>query len=292
MMAGGCLGPAIDAVNVSGNVVIAAGLSLLLCAFLLTPCLDLLTRTGWLRPNFAGVPTPTSIGVVLPPALAPGLLLWQGTLSGADFGGTALLLATGAVLFGLLDDACSETGSRGWRGHLASLRNGRWSSGAFKVIGVSSFALFAMAQACGGLPMTMADIVTVLAAGGVIAGAANTLNQFDTRPGRALKVFLVIALLLGLGRLSLAGQWLLVVTAAVLPLLAVDLSGRAMLGDAGSNALGVCLGLALVFAYPIPAILFPIFLVLIGLQAFADRISLQTFIEQRAWLRKLDSFGR
>ena len=68
--------------------------------------------------------------------------------------------------------------------------------------------------------------------GALLVGlAANALNQLDTRPGRALKAYLAAALPLDAP-----------VGVAVL-LLPYDLREMAMLGDAGSNALGALLGL-------------------------------------------------
>ena len=70
--------------------------------------------------------------------------------------------------------------------------------------------------------------------GALLVGlAANALNQLDTRPGRALKAYLAAALAVGrAGRRS---------PSCSLP---YDLREMAMLGDAGSNALGALLGLS------------------------------------------------
>ena len=71
--------------------------------------------------------------------------------------------------------------------------------------------------------------------GALLVGlAANAVNQLDTRPGRALKAF-------GIGSLLLGGVPKRAVAVAVL-LAPYDLREMAMLGDAGSNALGAVLG--------------------------------------------------
>ena len=70
--------------------------------------------------------------------------------------------------------------------------------------------------------------------GALLVGlAANVLNQLDTRPGRALKAYLAA------GRSCFGAP---LVPGAVL-LAPYDLREMAMLGDAGSNALGAMLGL-------------------------------------------------
>ena len=69
--------------------------------------------------------------------------------------------------------------------------------------------------------------------GALLVGlAANALNQLDTRPGRALKAYLVGCVSSPVRR-----------SATAVLLLPYDLREMAMLGDAGSNALGALLGL-------------------------------------------------
>ena len=65
----------------------------------------------------------------------------------------------------------------------------------------------------------------------LVALSANALNQLDTKPGRALKAYLVAATAVGAPRR---------VAVCLLP---YDLREMGMLGDAGANALGALLGL-------------------------------------------------
>jgi UDP-N-acetylmuramyl pentapeptide phosphotransferase/UDP-N-acetylglucosamine-1-phosphate transferase len=69
------------------------------------------------------------------------------------------------------------------------------------------------------------------------------LNLLDLRPGRAIKgflIFLFLIAILGLGDID----WLLLapLLGAVLYYLLIDLRAGAMMGDAGSNVLGLTLG--------------------------------------------------
>src|SRR6185503_13889814 len=84
----------------------------------------------------------------------------------------------------------------------------------------------------------------------VVAGAANAVNLLDLRPGRAVKAA-ALAAGPGLARRALAGDagsGAVALGAAGLgaaaALLPEDLGERAMLGDAGANALGALLGVA------------------------------------------------
>ncbi len=132
--------------------------------------------------------------------------------------GVAVGVAVPSVLpvaaIGLADDLWSGP-ERGFRAHLG---NGL-TTGTLKFVGIPLYALARTRSLSGAL---------------LVGLAANAVNQLDTRPGRALKAF-------ALGSLLLGGTPKRAVGVAVL-LAPYDLSEMAMLGDAGSNALGGVLG--------------------------------------------------
>ena len=117
----------------------------------------------------------------------------------------------------------------------------------------------------------------------LVALAANVLNQLDTRPGRALKAFL-------LGSLALGCRPRGALAVAVL-LAPYDHREMTMLGDAGSNALGAVLGLGSVRRLTGPRRIGAIG-ALAALTLLADRRSLGTLIESTPGLRTLDALGR
>ncbi len=114
--------------------------------------------------------------------------------------------------------------------------------------------------------------------------AANAVNQLDTKPGRALKAFLLAQLVLGSG----AGGRATPVAVLLLP---YDLRERGMLGDAGSNALGAVVGLNLVVRgadwrrWTAVGIL-------AAFNALGDRVSLGSLIERTPVLSAIDRIGR
>ena len=112
---------------------------------------------------------------------------------------------------GLADDLWSGPE----RGFAAHLRSGR-TTGMLKLAGIPLVGLLATRKLSGAL---------------LVGLAANALNQLDTKPGRALKAYLAASVPLRAPKGT-----------AVL-LLSYDLREMAMLGDAGSNALGALLGL-------------------------------------------------
>jgi hypothetical protein len=160
---------------------------------------------------------------------------------------------------GLADDVWSGPE----RGFLAHLRSGR-TTGVLKLVGIPAIGLLATRRLSGAL---------------LVGLAANALNQLDTRPGRALKVYLAAALAVDAP-----------VGIAVL-LLPYDLREMAMLGDAGSNALGGLLGLKSVERFTGRGRWVAIG-ALAGLTLLGERISLGAWIERTPGLSWFDRLGR
>jgi Glycosyl transferase family 2 len=181
--------------------------------------------------------------------------------------GSVVALAAPSVApvaaLGLADDLWSGP-ERGFRAHV---RAGA-TTGTLKLVGIPLWALWRTRSVSGAV---------------LVALCANLVNQLDTRPGRALKAFLVGSLLVrDVPRGALA--------VAVL-LSPYDHREMAMLGDGGSNALGAVLGLSsvrrLTGARRIGAIGALAALTLLG-----ERRSLGKAIESTPVLRTLDSLGR
>jgi hypothetical protein len=118
-----------------------------------------------------------------------------------------------------------------------------------------------------------------LSAAVVVGLSANALNQLDTRPGRALKAYLAVAIPLGAP-----------VRLAVL-LAPYDLREMAMLGDTGANALGAVLGLNSVERITGRG-RWLLIGALLGLTALGERTSLGQLIERSPVLRRVDEWGR
>jgi hypothetical protein len=164
-----------------------------------------------------------------------------------------------AMALGFLDDAFAGD-ERGVREHLMAGR----TTGVLKLVGIPLAGLLRTRSVSGAL---------------LVGLWANFVNQLDTRPGRALKGYLVAALPLR----APAGL-------AVL-LLPYDLSERVMLGDAGSNALGAMLGLQSVERFHGWARWAAIG-TLAGLNILGELTSLGRLIERAPGLRELDALGR
>jgi UDP-GlcNAc:undecaprenyl-phosphate GlcNAc-1-phosphate transferase len=220
--------------------------------------------------------------------------------------GSAIAVAgAGAAAFGAYDDLAGTADRRGFRGHLGALRHGEVTTGAVKLGGIGATGI-ASAVLAGGSP---ADL---LINAGLVAGGANLLNLFDLRPGRAIKVATASAALIaaagsaGSARPPAAARQpgparvprsspgaalaALPPLAAALALLPEDLGERAMLGDAGANALGAMLGAA---AARLPRLTRVVMLAgIAGLTAASEKVSFTKVIEQTPALHRLDMLGR
>jgi len=131
-----------------------------------------------------------------------------------------------------------------------------------------------------GIPL-VGLLATRRLSGALLVGlAANAVNQLDTRPGRALKAFM----LAGAG----GSRWYAGVAVLLAP---YDLREMSMLGDAGANALGAVLGLNSVDRLGTRSRWSAIG-ALAALTLVGERRSLGELIERTPVLRDLDALGR
>jgi hypothetical protein len=192
----------------------------------------------WLRTNHRGEPVtllegPAFVaGAVAAVAVAPGVPARMRTA--AIFAGSA------AGALGAYDDLAGSGDSRGFKGHLSALARGEVTTGAVKILGIGAAGLVAAALAGTKARSLRGALLDTLINGALVAGSANLLNLFDLRPGRAIKVGVLAGLPGALSGSAVAAAPL----GAAVALLPEDLGERAMLGDAGANALGALLGLS------------------------------------------------
>jgi hypothetical protein len=263
----------------------------------------------WSRTNHRGEPVTLLEGPAAAIGGAVGALAATG-LPGRSRAALALA-AAGAGLLGGYDDLAGNGSSKGFRGHLGALRRGEVTTGAVKIAGIGATGLACSLLAGAGrdgkssspvdiainparpgtaalMAMSAATDIAINAA--LIAGGANLLNLFDLRPGRAIKVTLGSGALLSgseRGRAAAAAP-----LASAVALLNEDLAERAMLGDAGANALGAMLGTAAAVALPGRSARLVTLGVVAGLTAASEKISFTKVIERTRPLRFLDMLGR
>ena len=235
---------------------------------------------AWSRTNHRGEPVTLLEGPAVAVGAIAGVLAWRLTGSASWRASAAIAIGgAGAAAFGAYDDLAGSGDRRGFRGHLGALRHGEVTTGAVKLGGIGTTGIISAVLA-GGSP---ADVVINA---GLVAGGANLLNLFDLRPGRAVKVAVASGALIGAaGQDSVAAPM-----AAALVLLPEDLGERAMLGDAGANALGAMLGASAAgLSRPTRIVLLA---GIAGLTAASEKVSFTKVIERTPALRWLDMLGR
>ncbi len=188
-----------------------------------------------------------------------------------------------AIVFvaGVIDDGFGGT-VRGLRGHLRALLSGHLTTGGVKL----GAAVLAAAITVAWTPRDhlWADLLALVA----IAGCTNVWNGLDVAPGRALKGFVVVAIVLLVVDLK---AFLLVCTGAAVTTLVPDLRERGMLGDSGANLLGFLAGAEIVRRLP-EVWLIPAAVIVIGLNVLAETVTFTRTIAAIAPLRWFDRLGR
>jgi hypothetical protein len=190
----------------------------------------------------------------------------------------------GLGLLGTVDDLLGDATSRGFRGHLAALRERRLTTGLVKLGGGAAVAVIACALLSRGRGQLLAD-------GALVALAANLGNLLDRAPGRTIKVSLIAFLLLATAASAAELAAVAVVVGAGAGLLVPDVREQLMLGDAGANPLGGALGVGVVAACA-PSTRVVVLVVLVALNLAAELVSFSRVIEAVPPLRAVDRWGR
>jgi UDP-GlcNAc:undecaprenyl-phosphate GlcNAc-1-phosphate transferase len=234
--------------------------------------------------NHRGRRVPAVLGVALVGGVAAGWVVLL-ALNHPRRPGVELLGGIGLVaVSGLLDDLAGHP-ARGFRGHLGSLARGQATTGILKLVVGLAVAITLAVRAGGG-------VARITAAAILIVVSINLWNAMDVVPGRALKLGLVVlGAMLPLGLDGPGGMLAAIGIGAAVGILPFDLGERGMLGDAGSNPLGLLAGLALAVALPTWAVVVAAGVALAA-QVAAETVTLSRLIEAVPPLRWFDRAGR
>jgi UDP-N-acetylmuramyl pentapeptide phosphotransferase/UDP-N-acetylglucosamine-1-phosphate transferase len=202
----------------------------------------------------------------------------------------AALATFGGGAFGLVDDLAEDTTTRtkGVRGHLGALAQGRLTTGGLKVLGIGATSMLAAAVGTRRRGSAAGHLLDVAVNGALVAGTANLVNLLDLRPGRAFKASVALSLAAAAGA---AGGGTGAVLGAAVAAAPGDLGERDMLGDGGANALGALVGTQWALGTPRPVRLAALAGV-VGLTVASEKVSFSRVIEGTPWLRRVDMLGR
>ncbi|KAF1086513.1 phospho-N-acetylmuramoyl-pentapeptide-transferase [Sporotomaculum syntrophicum] len=250
--------------------------------------LAMIVEADFVRPNFKGEKIPLAAGVVffiaIVYAVMPLFFIWSSDLR--ENAVLYLLAMAGATFLGLMDDFWGSREASGLLGHFKALLRGRLTTGALKALGGGMLALILAVQ------MYPGNIWRIIDSALIIALSVNLLNLFDLRPGRAGKVFILLYILLLPAALGSSEAVMATMTlGALLAFLPADFKARVMMGDAGSNTLGIVIGLtaaASLDGYYRAGYL----AMLVIMHIITERYSLTRIISGNAFLNYLDMLGR
>ncbi len=251
--------------------------------------IKILSEADILKENWRGEPVITIGGIIIPVVLCL-VYIPLGIRQTKPEDHLYLIAVCAVSLLGLTDDLLGGSSQKGIRGHFLYLWTQRKvSTGVIKAFGIGLAALWVIVK-------LQTDYIFLNWL--VLVLSANFLNLLDLRPGRAIKGFIIIcvpAVIMSLSADNAYGinndySLLAVSSGIVLAYARYDFQSVLMLGDTGSNTLGIIAGIALLKT----PVFFRAFLVLslIILHLAAERYSFSKLIEGNSWLNKLDRWGR
>ncbi|QUH26596.1 hypothetical protein [Serpentinicella alkaliphila] len=186
---------------------------------------------------------------------------------------------------GIIDDLIGNRDSLGFKGHIKSFFKSIVTTGFLKLLIGGLVAIFISLYYSSGLSELLINIL-------LICLFTNLINLFDLRPGRAIKICLLLAIILFLIGVPKDLEIILVsIVGFCLVYLPQDIKALSMMGDVGSNPLGISLGIvtitSLEFYYKIVVLT-----LLVLLHLFAEKYSITKSIENNRILKFLDDLGR
>lgn len=188
-------------------------------------------------------------------------------------------------MVGLLDDLIGDKNVKGLKGHIKSFFRGTLTTGGIKAGMGLLIALFISTIISNNFSEIMINTF-------LIALFTNLTNLFDLRPGRSIKVFILLSIIMLFSSNIKEYDFLLYSFYGILFVyFPLDLKAKAMMGDVGSNVLGITLGVYCALTHTIVGKL--IYLVtLIVIHIIAEKLSFSKIIENNKILNYLDNLGR
>lgn len=261
------------------------GLSILLTYIFLPFVKDMLTTSKVLCKNFKGEKIPNAMGIVFVFSHLITIGIIQMTIGFKDdFHFVYLLGFVFVGLIGLLDDLIGDKTIKGLKGHIKSLFQGRLTTGGIKAFLGLFIALIVSSYISYGL-------VDFLVNGLIIGLFTNLINLFDLRPGRAVKTFIFISIILLILKFANNNYIILSIYGILIPYVSLELKSKVMMGDTGANVLGYALGVYYTSNFELLSRII-ILIILILLHLFAERLSFSKIIDNNKILKYIDNIGR
>ncbi len=188
-------------------------------------------------------------------------------------------------IVGFVDDLIGEKDIKGFKGHIKALLNGKLTTGGLKALTGFGAAFIAA--------LVLSDsYLDIMLNTFVIALFTNLINLFDLRPGRANKVFLLLSIILVMTSFVKDYNYIIFSAIGIIVMyMPYDVKSRSMMGDIGSNALGITLGIYCILTQTFHFRL-GYFIVLIILHVVSEFYSFSKIIAKNKFLSYIDNLGR
>lgn len=241
-----------------------------------------------LEKNYRGELIPQGIGMMF--SLGAVLLysLYVFLYGSSNIIMTILFGIFASSFIGFIDDMMGTRDVLGFKGHFKALFTGRLTTGALKAI-VGFFTAFTISVYLG------SNSWEIFVNTFMMALFINLLNLFDLRPGRAIKLYILLDTFF-LAKSLLMGSFDIFAThipisGIVLGYFPYDIKAKCMMGDAGSNALGISIGIlaVLLFSFSEKIIVLAILILIHG---FSEKYSISEVIKNNRLLSLIDNWGR
>lgn len=241
-----------------------------------------LTKLGLVKQNYRGKEIPVIGGLIITGFLALSWLIFLFFEWGKDYILIKLIYLVIIISsIGLVDDAAGGN-IRGFKGHFSQLFAGRLTTGFLKAI-ITLIASLLVIEWKGNWFIYILDL-------GLLVFFTNFLNLLDLRPGRSIKFFFLFSL-----SLIIFSPFFILYLIPVFIISAFylipELREEVMLGDSGSNILGVLLGFGYTYVDYVPLkILLLLFIII--LTVLSEKYSFSKIIETNYYLKWFDLLGR
>lgn len=248
--------------------------------------LNMLLKSNTVSLNYKGKNIPLSMGLsfVFIQIISLSIVL---LITGENIDYTVYYLFSFSIMgfVGLLDDLIGDKNVKGFKGHIKSFFRGELTTGGIKA-GVGFFVALIISI------ILSVNFIEILINTLLIALFTNLTNLFDLRPGRSIKVFIMISLIMLMtGGIKDYNFFFYSFYGILIIYFPLDLKAKAMMGDVGSNVLGITLGIYCAYTHNLASkIIYLILLIIIHI--LAERLSFSKIIENNKILKFIDSLGR
>ncbi|WP_300279900.1 glycosyl transferase [Peptacetobacter sp.] len=239
------------------------------------------------RPNYKKDMIPVSMGIVFIPMLVIASIIlayFDRDLNHMKYLFMFLFAVLSMSFAGIMDDIIGNRNVSGLKGHFKSLFKGTLTTGGFKALYGGFVGLLISVVLTNSIPEIILNTL-------IVALSTNLMNLMDLRPGRAIKVYLLIMLVMIFTLTGFNKVLMCLLVPSVLAYFNQDLKAKCMMGDAGSNVLGISIGIFMVYGYSIN-IKIAWLGFLIAIHIFTEKYSLTEIIEKNKVLNFLDRLGR